>query len=68
VIVCIGAASGHRESVPDDGLDDPAVRRGRQPVPDAEIHVEDTELKIGYREQSVLLVGKLGEVADLAEV
>src|ERR1700693_358344 len=63
-----GIASRNRKRVADDGLDDPAIGRGRQAVTDAEVHIDHAELEIGHQEQGMLLIGKLGEVPDLAKV
>ena len=61
-------ASGDRERISNNRLDDEAIGSRRQAVTDAEVDVKDAELEIRYGEQSVLLTGKLGEITDLAEV
>jgi hypothetical protein len=64
----VGFASGDRKRISQDRLDDSAIGPGRQSVTDAEVHIQDAEFEVGNQEQGVLLIGKLGEVPDLAEV
>src|SRR5258708_24978801 len=61
-------APGHRKRVSQNRLDHEAIGCRRQSETNAEIHVQHTELEIGYGEQSVLLVGKLWEVAYFAKI
>src|ERR1700682_2183824 len=70
----VGAVAGagitprNWKRVPHDGLDDPAVGGRRQSVTHAEVDAKVAELEIRHGEQRVLLIGRLCEVPDLAEV
>ena len=44
----VGIASWYREGVADDRRDHPTIGRRRQAVADAEVHIEDAGLEIGY--------------------
>src|ERR1700722_13941626 len=63
-----GIASRDRKRVADDRFNDPAIGRGRQSVTNTEVHIEHAELEIRNQEQTMLLIGKLREVSDLAKV
>src|ERR1019366_7127736 len=63
-----GITSRHRKCIAHDRLDDETIGRRCQSVTNAEVHVKDAELEIGHGEQSVLLIGKLRKVPDLAKV
>src|SRR5579871_4928915 len=64
----VRGAAGHGKRITDDGLHHPAIGCRCQPIADAEIYAENTELEVGYHEQCVLLLEQRLEVAYLAEV
>jgi hypothetical protein len=61
-------ASEYRERISNDRLDDEAIGSRCQAVTYAEVDVKDAELEIRHGEKSVLLIGKLGKISDLAEI